>query len=199
MAIHLSFSDLWQAYPQPLHGDKAVQRQSRLALFRQIGWEARLDLPDYENTCAVRMSLALIACGVNVAGNDPILAGQYKGLKIETGRVRLAARLRSPGYLGSPREIDLLKPDTYVRWGEQGIVSFDHMAGYEGGHIDLVRNAWLASAFDSHDLNRITDANLRRLAWAERKLDNADMGYADMTAADNSYWFRSTLYFWPLP
>ncbi|MGO4156936.1 T6SS effector amidase Tae4 family protein [Cupriavidus sp. YAF13] len=198
MALSLRFDDLWHAYPKPGFGDDAAQRRSRLALFRQIGWESRVDDPACENACAIRMSLALIECGVHVDGNDPILVGRYKGMKIETSRARLAEQLSGPAYLGAPRQMDIPNLEGLVTWTEQGIISFDETPGCDGGHIDLLRNAWLASAFESHDLNPVLEASTRGMTWRGNKLGYEDMGYADMADADSSCGFRSTLYFWPL-
>lgn len=202
MALSLRFDDLWHAYPKPEHGDEAAPRRSRLALFRQIGWESRVDDPACENACAIRMSLALIECGVHVDGNDPILAGRYKGMKIETSRARLAQQLSGPAYLGAPRRLDVTNLRGLMTWAEQGIIAFDETPGYDGGHIDLLRNAWLASAFESHDLHRVLAASARRMtwrmAWRDNKLGDEDMRHADTADADDSYEFRSTLYFWPL-
>lgn len=198
MALSLRFDELWHAYPTPELGDKAAQHRSRLALFRQIGWENRVDNPHYENTCAIRMSVALIECGVHVDGSDSILVGRYKGMKIETSRARLAGQLSSPAYLGAPRRIDIPNLEDLVTWAEQGIISFDETAGYDGGHIDLLRNTWLASTFDSHELNHVLEASARRMTWRDKSLGYEDTGYADMADADSSYGFHSTLYFWPL-
>ncbi|MFK0380196.1 T6SS effector amidase Tae4 family protein [Pandoraea sp. NPDC090278] len=200
MAIHLSFNDLWAAYPQPDHGNGADARLSRLSLFRQIGWEGRVDLPAFENTCAVRMSIALIACGVNVDGNDLILAGQYKGAKVETNRLRLSERLKGASYLGAPRAISAFSSGAHIEihWNERGIVSFDHMIHYDGGHIDLMRNGDLPFAYASGDISRIWRAPIRSVHLTNSSLDYDHIEYADMR--DTMFWFRSrVVYFWPLP
>lgn len=57
----------------------------RETLFNEIGYDASALIksnPGYMNTCAVRMSLALLKCNVSFSGRLPIKAGAYKGKKI---------------------------------------------------------------------------------------------------------------------
>jgi hypothetical protein len=71
---------------------------SREDLYTEIGY-VFADLVNtrggqYSNTCAARMSLALIKSGVEFKGRLPILAGPYKGKKIEPGANSLADELK---------------------------------------------------------------------------------------------------------
>lgn len=92
--------------------------------------------PGYENTCAVRLSLALLAMNVKFEGRLKIKAGPYKGKMIEPGAKLLADQLRLA--LGKPqifREPDKLKTQI---WHQRGIIFFSKIVGYGGGHIDLI-------------------------------------------------------------
>ena len=96
--------------------------------------------PAYENTCAVRMSLALIKNGVNVAGRLKIKDGPHKGKMIEPGAKLLADQLARPAVFGRP---DVFAPrDAISRLsGKKGVVLFWKITGYGGGHIDLIEAA----------------------------------------------------------
>ncbi|AJG18139.1 hypothetical protein [Cupriavidus basilensis] len=119
-------------------------------------------------------------------------------MKIETNHARLAEQLSGPACLGAPRRLDVTSLRDLMTRAEQGIIAFDETPGYDGAHIDLLRNGWLASAFGSHDLVRVLEASTRRMTWRDSKLGYEGMGYAGMADADSGYGFRSTLYFWPL-
>ena len=56
----------------------------------------------YVNTCATRMSLALIKSGVSFNGRLTIKSGDWKGKKIETGAKLLADQLSRADVFGRP-------------------------------------------------------------------------------------------------
>lgn len=93
--------------------------------------------PGYENTCAVRMSLALIKSGVTFSGRLTIKDGPYKGRKIEPGAKLLADQLIRSDVLGRPIFVDVKKPIPALL-GKKGIIFFWKIVGYGGGHIDLI-------------------------------------------------------------
>lgn len=54
------------------------------ALFQEIGYDfhkLKRDNPDFENTCAVRMSMALLKNNIDFVGRMIIKDGPYKGKK----------------------------------------------------------------------------------------------------------------------
>lgn len=111
-----------------------------VALFNEMGhnYENLLkQSPDYVNTCAVRMSLALIKSDVTFVGRIKIKEGPYKGKMIEPGAKLLADQLAHPTAFGKP---DLLSPENAVSLlsGRKGVILFWKIAGYGGGHIDLI-------------------------------------------------------------
>ena len=91
----------------------------------------------YGNTCAIRMSLALLSVGIVFKGRFPVKAGRFKGRTLEQGAIRLADELRHPDLLGKP-EVFLNHRGAIQKIGNrQGIIFFHTIAGYGGGHIDL--------------------------------------------------------------
>jgi Type VI secretion system (T6SS), amidase effector protein 4 len=121
-------------------------------LFAEIGREELSKEPEYINTCALRMSLALLKCGVPIAGRLVIKNGPYKGRKLEQGAKNLADMLAQPSYLGKPT---YLEPATALRTigVKTGIAFFWKIFGYSGGsnsHIDLVYSERSATICHSH-------------------------------------------------
>jgi hypothetical protein len=61
---------------------------SRKELYNEIGYDDEVLIMEnnaYQNTCAVRMSLALIKSGVHFNGRLNIKSGPYKGRTVEPG------------------------------------------------------------------------------------------------------------------
>ena len=109
-------------------------------LYAEIGYD-QADLikqnPAYINTCATRVSLALLKSGVTFIGRLPIKSGKFKGKKVETGAKLLADQLMKPHIFSKP---EIYKPSdflTKVR-NRKGVVLFWKITGYGGGHIDLI-------------------------------------------------------------
>ncbi|MDR3214110.1 MAG: type VI secretion system amidase effector protein Tae4 [Azoarcus sp.] len=93
----------------------------------------------YGNTCAVRMSLALLKSNVNFGhpiSRLVIKSGPYKGRFVGTGAKTLADALASPTVLGKPLTGEKAKDAIETK---RGIVLFYDWPGYSrGGHIDLI-------------------------------------------------------------
>lgn len=121
------------------------------ALYKEIGYDIE-DLKKqnagYANTCATRMSLALLKSGVQFSGRLRIKDGPYKGRTIEPGAKLLADQLI--GILGRP--LILQRPTTAPKEldGKQGVVFFWKIDGYDGGHIDLIEPANGVQVCNSH-------------------------------------------------
>ncbi|MBL1259899.1 MAG: hypothetical protein COB33_005115, partial [Thiotrichaceae bacterium] len=62
--------------------------------------------PVYVNTCAVRVSLALLKTGVSFTGRLPVKEGDFKGKKVEAGAKLLADQLMKPDAFGKPKIIN---------------------------------------------------------------------------------------------
>jgi hypothetical protein len=107
-------------------------------LYKEIGWEDLIGKPAWRNTCAVRMSLALVKSGLNIRGNMRVNKGPYKGKGIETNQMRLARLLENPFYLGESEKSSTSAEAIKKIGKRRGIISFQQMANYFGGHIDLV-------------------------------------------------------------
>lgn len=112
-------------------------------VYKEIGYDID-DLikqnPAYENTCAVRMSIALIKSGVYFIGRLKIKDGTHKGKMVEPGAKLLADQLMRPVVFGRP---DVFAPrDAIARLsGKNGLILFWKITGYGGGHIDLIEAA----------------------------------------------------------
>lgn len=109
-------------------------------LYRKIGYDIenlKKQNPGYVNTCAVRMSLALLQSGVPFVGRLKIKDGPFKGKMIEPGAKLLADQLKKPHIFGYPTLIDPKKA-TQLLSGKKGVVLFWKITGYGGGHIDLI-------------------------------------------------------------
>ncbi|MDO5528040.1 MAG: type VI secretion system amidase effector protein Tae4 [Paracoccus sp. (in: a-proteobacteria)] len=112
---------------------------SQRDLFTEIGWEEFLGNPNYRNTCAIRLSLAIVKSGREVRlGSHRILKGPHQGKRVEVGMKRLAALLATPAWLGKPETLSARTPVNDLR-GRRGIIAFHGIPGFSGGgHIDLI-------------------------------------------------------------
>jgi hypothetical protein len=111
-------------------------------LYSEIGYDQTKltkQNPGYENTCATRMSLALIKSGVSFRGRLKIKEGDYKGRTFEPGAKLLADQLAKPHVLGKPQVFKPADARTKLL-GKKGIVFFWKIDGYGGGHIDIIES-----------------------------------------------------------
>ncbi|GAB3437871.1 type VI secretion system amidase effector protein Tae4 [Massilia solisilvae] len=129
----LSFAVLKQNYPRKIDVDHD-------ALFREIGWDDLIGNPAYENTCATRVSLALIRSGITIPGGRiAIKKGPFKGQMIEPGQDKLSHILATRSMFGSPEKFSTKQAESSIGL-RSGIVSFFRLIPgvYEHGHIDIV-------------------------------------------------------------
>jgi hypothetical protein len=116
-------------------------KYDRAELFRSIGWEDLINNGNYENTCAIRVSIALISAHMRIPGRMSIKKGALKGALIEPGQGALSHILTKRRYLGTPEKF---KGESAARKGigsRGGIVSFWNIHPYmtaTQGHIDVV-------------------------------------------------------------
>lgn len=116
------------------------QKVNQAKLFEEIGWSDLVGKPAYVNTCAIRMSLALIKSGMTIPGRMRIKNGRHKGALIEPGQAKLSSTLTRPVYLGEPEKFTRLDAQDGIGM-RNGIVSFfdvNSMVETAQGHIDLV-------------------------------------------------------------
>lgn len=128
-----SFSAIRSHYPTRAATDTA-------ALYKAIGWDALIGVTAYQNTCATRVSLALVRSGMRLPGRLAILKGEYKGSMIEPGHARLSILLQRRNLLGLP-EIHRSGQARQAIGRRSGIVSFWRIQSGDGpdeGHIDIV-------------------------------------------------------------
>jgi hypothetical protein len=93
--------------------------------------------PAYINTCAARMSLALLKSGVRFSGRMSIPSGALQGRKLETGAKLLADQLSRADVFGRP---EIFNKDKFREGltGRKGVVFFWKLDTMGGDHIDLV-------------------------------------------------------------
>lgn len=104
----------------------------------------------YANTCATRMSIALIKSGVSFTGRLKIKKGVYKDRKIETGAKLLADQLMRQNVFGKP-DICAIPSVAITKIGfKKGVVFFWKITGYDGGHIDLIESSNKLQVCNSH-------------------------------------------------
>ena len=122
------FSRLQTCYPR---------KESREVLFNEIGWGDLIDNRAYWDTCAIRMSYALLRVGMSLSGGRmKVNAGKLKGKCIEPGQAKLSRMLEWAW--GKP---EVYKGEQAARDGigrRHGVVSFFRIEGGNGGHIDLI-------------------------------------------------------------
>jgi hypothetical protein len=111
--------------------------------YRELGFDINQlikENPGYVNTCATRMSLALLNSGVIFSGRLKIRAGKHKGRTVEPGAKLLADQLSQSSALGKPQ---LFSPKEAMAKlsGKKGVVFFWKISGYGGGHIDLIESS----------------------------------------------------------
>jgi hypothetical protein len=126
---------------------------SAQTLYEGIGYKLDQLLeqnPGYANTCAVRMSLALLKSGVTFGGRLKIKAGDHAGKLIEPGAKLLADQLARPSVFGAPQTFSSPATAQTRLAGKQGVVLFWKIDGYGGGHIDLIESSNSALLCNSH-------------------------------------------------
>lgn len=112
-------------------------------LYHWIGYPENITDPNFYNTCAIRMSLALLGAGYPNPGRWPIKAGKYRGRSIETRQRALSAWLVRQ--VGQPVKFKSGQEAERTIGSQQGIVSFFSIYGDQNpqGHIAIVsRDRW---------------------------------------------------------
>ncbi|GGC13080.1 T6SS effector amidase Tae4 family protein [Pseudoduganella buxea] len=133
-----SFAAVREAFPSR----KVVSREM---LFEEIGIEALMHDPAYENTCAIRMSYALTKAGVVLRkGGLKFNKGPFAGRRIEPGMRKLSEHLVE--LWGPPQSFAVNAEAVDALTLQQGVVSFFFgemlSAGAAQGHIDLLMPRW---------------------------------------------------------
>lgn len=138
------------------HNSSEITSSSYLSaegLYKEIGYDVNSLIkqsPGYANTCATRMSIALIKSSVSFIGRIKIKAGKYAGRSIEPGARLLADQLARPEVLSRPKIFTKPTDAPAYLMGKQGIIFFWKIVGYDGGHIDLVESSNSTQVCNSH-------------------------------------------------
>lgn len=108
-------------------------------LLADIGWNDLIGKKAYENTCAIRLSYALLLAGVHLPGASmKAKAGKVNGRFIEPRQINLSNILKR--IWGAPEVYQGEKAAVAGMGKRTGVVSFFRIGGGHGGHIDLI---WL--------------------------------------------------------
>jgi hypothetical protein len=121
-------------------------------LYSEIGYDFHKLVKEnggFENTCATRMSLALVKSNVNFRGRLRIKSGAYKGKTIEPGAKLLPDQLALGSVFGRPSILESKNAATALL-NKKGVIFFDRISGYNGGHIDLIEPSATAQVCHSH-------------------------------------------------
>jgi hypothetical protein len=114
------------------------------AVYQELGFELAELLKlnaSYKNTCATRMSVALLKAGVSVQGRLKIRSGNLAGKSVEPGAKLLADQLARPGVFGAPTIFQRPAGTPAALKGQKGVIFFWKLASSGIGHIDLVETA----------------------------------------------------------
>ncbi|MCL2160592.1 MAG: type VI secretion system amidase effector protein Tae4 [Betaproteobacteria bacterium] len=110
-------------------------------VYEEIGYdieELKKQNPEYENTCAVRMSLALIKSGAYFGppiSRLQVKDGTHKGRYIGTGAKTLADELSKSNSFGKPLTGEKAIEATKTK---KGVIFFHKLWDSNTGHIDLI-------------------------------------------------------------
>jgi hypothetical protein len=128
----LPFSVLRSNFP-------AKARVKPQELYESIGHPEKLAIAGWDNTCAVRMSLALVRSGIAISpGYLTINADKNKGARIESRQKRLSEFLARKW--GAPEKYAGGAAAKKGIGKRRGVISFFQLLGPtdQQGHIDLV-------------------------------------------------------------
>lgn len=126
--------------------------KSAADVYSEIGYKVEDLLKQnagYANTCATRMSLALIKSGATFNGRLTIKLGSYKNKKIEPGAKLLADQLMQNSSFGKPEIINPTQGPATIG-DRKGLILFWKITGYDGGHIDLIETSNKLQLCNSH-------------------------------------------------
>lgn len=133
--MSLKFADLWGAYPNMPTKDQ---------LFQQLGggWPALIGNKSYDNTCTIRLSVALIGAGQPIPSDLAQADGGHKDaqgrdmiVKVPTAK-RLLERLLGPSTWGTSKTVGADISDGLIPvW--TGILLYLVPNGDASGHVDL--------------------------------------------------------------
>lgn len=127
-----SFSALQKGYPYE-------HQFMRPNLYDHLGWPDLKDHPAYQDTCAIRMSVALANARVHIRGPLTIKSGPLKGMSVEPAQAKLSRLLKAAW--GAPEVYTGVDVARHAIGNRSGVASFFRIHGASGngqGHIDLV-------------------------------------------------------------
>lgn len=131
----IKFSDLWNAYPMA---------PTKSALFQQLGggWPALIANQNYDNTCTIRFSVALIGAGLSIPDDLAQSDGGHKDaqgrnviIKVPTAKT-LLERIFGASTWGTSKAVGADVADGLIpAW--TGVLVYLVPHGDANGHVDL--------------------------------------------------------------
>jgi len=124
-----TFTQMYANYPQSERG----------LLFKHLGWKDLIDNQAYANTCAIRMSVCLIRCGLTFPKGD-LLISNPKDKLLDGKRVMIRFSELSDYLLkawGPPERYHPIREADVA--GRQGVIVYYTLPGGYPGHIDVVK------------------------------------------------------------
>lgn len=112
-------------------------------LWHWLGYPENIRDINFSNTCAARMSLALLGAGLPSPGSYPVKAGKHKGKSIETKQRKLSNWLVH--HVGQPEKYKSGVQAEDTIGTRRGIISFFQLHGPTDrqGHIAIVaKDRW---------------------------------------------------------
>jgi hypothetical protein len=113
-------------------------------LFASLGHNRSTLGEQFHNTCATRMSLALLKTGVNFEGRIKIKKGVFTGRMFDPGAKTLADSLRKSDALGEGQYfygVNKAEKARAALKNEHGVILFHrvypNVSGIPGGHVDM--------------------------------------------------------------
>jgi Type VI secretion system (T6SS), amidase effector protein 4 len=144
------FSEVFAGYPKK-------DNYPGSEVLRLIGWDDLINNGNYTNTCAIRVSIALVSAHMSIPGRMSIKKGSLKGSLIEPGQAKLSRMLARPHLLGAPEKFRTGNNSTQAAIGvRSGVLSFWRLhpewVSDSQGHIDIVspQNGYLQCASDCY-------------------------------------------------
>lgn len=184
-----TWASMWSNYP---HKYRAPALKTD-ALYRSIGWDDLIDKPAFENTCAVRTSMALQRSGIDVKSSAGMraLKGDIKGKQIEIRFDDLANQLKKSW--GPPEVLAGSAVDQEAALGDRnGVAVFWKLPPNQyPGHIDVVDGKGTFRKIVREYWNYAPDI------WPF--YDNVEREFnAESECGTHCYWGAETVWFWEL-
>lgn len=132
--------------------------EDREQFFKDMGWDDLIPNTAYTNTCAMRVSVCLVKCGMTFpTGEIKILKGDHEGKRIKIRWNELEDVLKAAW--GDPTSVTPTNSEACKPY--QGVVAFEKLPSGYSGHIDVLdgpNESCLHAAYFGSDKIRVFEA-----------------------------------------